>query len=185
MTREQIIEQLDSIVGTYEILLGNGVNSDILDVDDIEAIREAISALSAEGEKKCSNCIHSAEQDGEFCYECVKGNEDNFVSAEGKYIKKEDAINLYKKHQPYMATRHWEFEQELLNLPTYSFPEREKGEWIKIQSGDKDFPESIVCSRCKEENSYLEFDEYHEPIHKTFITSKFCPNCGADMRGET
>ena len=46
MTREQIVEQLDSIVGTYEILLGNGVNSDILDVDDIEAIKEAISALS-------------------------------------------------------------------------------------------------------------------------------------------
>lgn len=48
MTREKIIEHLDSIVGTYEILLGNGVNSDILDVDDIEAIKEAISALSAE-----------------------------------------------------------------------------------------------------------------------------------------
>ena len=46
MTREEIIEQLDSIIGTYEILMGNGVNSDILDVDDIEAIREAISALS-------------------------------------------------------------------------------------------------------------------------------------------
>ena len=46
MTREQIIEQLDSIVGTYEILYGNGVNSDILESDDIEAIREAISALS-------------------------------------------------------------------------------------------------------------------------------------------
>lgn len=48
MTIEEIIEQLDGIVGTYEILIGNGVNSDILDVDDIEAIREAISALSAE-----------------------------------------------------------------------------------------------------------------------------------------
>lgn len=46
MTIEEIIEQLDGIVGTYEILIGNGVNSDILDVDDIEAIREAISALS-------------------------------------------------------------------------------------------------------------------------------------------
>ena len=46
MTREEIIEQLDGIVGTYEILIGNGVNSDILDVDDIEAIKEAISALS-------------------------------------------------------------------------------------------------------------------------------------------
>ena len=72
----------------------------------------------------------------------------------------------------------------LYEMPLYSFPEREKGEWIKIQSGDKDFPESIVCSKCKNENSHLDFDEHGEPIGKAFITSKFCPNCGADMRGE-
>lgn len=59
-----------------------------------------------------------------------------------------------------------------------------KGEWIKIQSGDKDFPESIVCSKCKNENSHLDFNEHNEPIGKVFVTSKFCPNCGADMRGE-
>lgn len=58
-----------------------------------------------------------------------------------------------------------------------------KGEWIKIQSGDKDFPESIVCSKCKNENSHLDFNEHGEPIGKVFVTSKFCPNCGADMRG--
>lgn len=57
-----------------------------------------------------------------------------------------------------------------------------KGEWIKIQSGDKDFPESIVCSKCKNENSHLDFNEHGEPIGKVFVTSKFCPNCGADMR---
>lgn len=72
------------------------------------------------------------------------------------------------------------FKQILDDVPSVE----NKGEWIKTQSGDKDFPESIVCSRCKEENSYLEFDEHHEPIHKTFIKSKFCPNCGADMRGK-
>ena len=59
-----------------------------------------------------------------------------------------------------------------------------KGKWIKIQSGDKDFPESIVCSKCKNENSHLDFNEHGEPIGKVFVTSKFCPNCGADMRGE-
>jgi len=57
-----------------------------------------------------------------------------------------------------------------------------KGEWVKIQSGDKDFPESIVCSKCKNENSHLDFNEHKEPIGKVFVTSKFCPNCGADMR---
>lgn len=47
MTTDEIIEQLDSIVGTYEILVGNGVNSDILGVDDIDAINEAIKLIKA------------------------------------------------------------------------------------------------------------------------------------------
>lgn len=62
-------------------------------------------------------------------------------------------------------------------------PERPKGKWIKIQSGDEDFPESIVCSRCKNENSHLDFNEHSEPIGKVFVTSKYCPNCGAEMSG--
>ena len=48
MTREEVVEQLDSIVGTYKILIGHGINSDILDADDIEAIETAISLLSKE-----------------------------------------------------------------------------------------------------------------------------------------
>ena len=68
---------------------------------------------------------------------------------------------------------------EIINAPSAE----NKGEWIKIKSGDKDFPESIVCSKCKNENSHLDFNEHAEPIGKVFVTSKFCPNCGADMRG--
>lgn len=58
-----------------------------------------------------------------------------------------------------------------------------KGEWIKIKSGDKDFPESIVCSVCGGENSYLDFGIGTEPIAKSFVKSKYCPNCGARMKG--
>ena len=43
MTSKETIEILDSIVGTYVILLGNGVNSDILSEDDINAIINAIA----------------------------------------------------------------------------------------------------------------------------------------------
>lgn len=64
------------------------------------------------------------------------------------------------------------------DLPSVT-PERPKGKWIKIQSGNEDFPESIVCSRCKNENSHLDFDEHSEPIGKIFVTSKYCPNCGS------
>lgn len=52
MTIEETIEQLDSVIDTYEILLGNGVNSDILDVDDLEAIKVAIASLEAWNEVK-------------------------------------------------------------------------------------------------------------------------------------
>lgn len=94
----------------------------------------AISALSAEGEKKCSKCIHSAEQDGEFCYECIKGNEDNFVSAEGEYIKKEDMERiLYSTNN---AVRIGELFTE---LPTYSFPDsaENKGEITALEAENR------------------------------------------------
>ena len=49
MTIDETIEQLESIIDSYEILLGNGVNSDILDVDDLEAIKVAIASLELWG----------------------------------------------------------------------------------------------------------------------------------------
>ena len=68
----------------------------------------------------------------------------------------------------------------LMALPPVT-PQPKMGYWIKIKSGDKDFPESIVCSRCGNENSHLDFNENAEPIGKVFVTSKFCPNCGIRM----
>lgn len=56
------------------------------------------------------------------------------------------------------------------------------GRWKKIKSGDKNFPESIVCSRCGYENSYInEWNFNNEPLSKVFKTSKYCPNCGSRM----
>ena len=66
-------------------------------------------------------------------------------------------------------------------LPSVNPQEPKTGHWKKIQSGDKDFPESIVCSRCGHENSYLDFGISSVPIGKSFKKSKFCPNCGAKM----
>ena len=99
MTREEIIEHLDSIVGTYEILLGHGVNSDILDVDDIEAIKEAISALSAEGE---------------------------YIKKEDivKYI---DNMPSELTEDGRRMVRQIRLKEFVAELSTYSFPDREKG----------------------------------------------------------
>lgn len=70
---------------------------------------------------------------------------------------------------------------ELSFLPSVT---QKSEKWIKVKSGDKDFPESIVCSRCGNENSHLDFNENAEPIGKVFVTSRFCPNCGAKMESE-
>ena len=63
-------------------------------------------------------------------------------------------------------------------------PSSEKtAEWIKQKSGDELFPEEIVCSKCYHSNSHLDFDEHNNPIGKVFLESKYCPNCGAKMKG--
>lgn len=44
-----------------------------------------------------------------------------------------------------------------------------RGEWIWTETGDDDYEQYWVCSVCGEHN---------------FYEANFCPNCGADMRGE-
>ena len=54
-------------------------------------------------------------------------------------------------------------------------PERKKGEWIitKTERGWNcaEYPTEVTCSNC----NYIE--DYQKALD-------FCPNCGADMRGE-
>lgn len=56
-------------------------------------------------------------------------------------------------------------------LTTAAQPERKMGKWILKPSPDKYHCGYVICPFCKGE--YVESDEYN-----------FCPNCGADMRGE-
>lgn len=55
------------------------------------------------------------------------------------------------------------------NAPTIE-PERKMGKWIHATDEGHNFPEHY-CSIC----GAWEYSD---------IESKFCPNCGADMRGE-
>ena len=64
--------------------------------------------------------------------------------------------------------------------------ELKTGHWITKEAYSEDkamgFTEQIVCSNCDMQNSYFsEWDECKNPISKTFIRSKFCPNCGCRM----
>ena len=63
---------------------------------------------------------------------------------------------------------------------------RQTGEWITKEAYSEDkamgIMEQVVCSNCDMQNSYFsEWDECKNPIAKTFIRSKFCPNCGVRM----
>lgn len=101
---------------------------------------------------------HGEEQG--ILVECIKALE----SAEGEYIRKSDMERIL-----YSTNNAIRIGEEFLELPTYSFPEREKGEWIEKRNKATGHIES-VCSVCGAEESY--------PYNL------FCPNCGADMRGD-
>lgn len=50
-------------------------------------------------------------------------------------------------------------------------PKRNKGEWMM----HSDYPDRFICSECG-----AQFDVWHWESKQMH----FCPNCGADMRGE-
>lgn len=86
-----------------------------------------------------------------------------------------------------------EFETEfeiILTLAEKALEQEPKtGHWITKEAYSEDkamgFTEQIVCSNCDMQNSYFsEWDECKNPISKTFIRSKYCPNCGAKMESE-
>ena len=89
MTREEIIEHLDSIVGTYTILLGHGVNSDVLDTDDIEAINESIRIIKAIEDIK-AEIDEQYDRVHPYDISCAEGLEmalnivDKYIAEEGK-----------------------------------------------------------------------------------------------------
>lgn len=72
---------------------------------------------------------------------------------------------------------------KLDDAPTADIRENVKGEWLPHPN--KDFREWDVCSACGIGCKRREYD-----IHangKKWVTEynyPFCPNCGADMRGE-
>lgn len=75
---------------------------------------------------------------------------------------------------------------DIRRLPSV-IPQPKIGYWITKEAYSEDkamgFTEQIVCSNCDMQNSYFsEWDECKNPISKTFIRSKFCPNCGAKMQ---
>ena len=59
-------------------------------------------------------------------------------------------------------------------------PSRRKGHWIEVAQYS-DGKHKIECSEC---GNHI-FDRGHANSHNVKEKYKFCPNCGADMRGDT
>ena len=66
--------------------------------------------------------------------------------------------------EPYEAVN--DFERIVDSVPTIE--ERPKGKWIGFRTGN-----GLICVKCSEcKTAY------------GFLKTPFCPNCGADMRGD-
>lgn len=76
-------------------------------------------------------------------------------------ISRQDAIRLAEQGQ--IQGFEWQF-KKLCELPSAQ-PERKKGKWLR--SGNCIFP--YECDQCGDTNERA---------------TPFCPNCGAEMRGE-
>ena len=169
MTREQIIEQLDSIVGTYEILLGNGVNSDILDVDDIEAIREAISALSENKEDMVSRgTLDQIMWERDTAIQQLKdlGYSLGEKPKEGDLISRKSLLNKINAYV--VGSQDKEFICKLIK----EMPSAEnKGEWTEWKGRNGRYKGIPICSNCN-----TGFPIFAKDYN-------YCPNCGARMKG--
>ena len=117
----------------------------------------------------------------DFCKSVISA-----LSAEGKYIKKEETAEYVDSYIQELNTGYGDVNSHtnrilrmisdgIRNMPTYSFPNIEKGEWILVV--DSYYEDGTIkenhweCSKCGSGKSG--WGEY-----------KFCPNCGADMRGK-
>lgn len=79
-------------------------------------------------------------------------------------------LTEYYNHRT--EAQHDALKEALSRVPSAE-PERKKGKWIEIP--DEIFASTYKCSECGE-----------APLSdgEEWVLSNYCPNCGADMRGE-
>lgn len=99
-------------------------------------------------------------------------------------VSRQDAIKT--AHLPTIEDAGYEVIRldDILTLPSAQ-PEPKRGKWIKMSDADGDY---YCCDQCWEElpRYMTEIPSWDRPYpHKQSIDkTDFCPNCGADMRGE-
>ena len=101
------------------------------------------------------------------------------------YIKREDAIEAVKRLSKNYTGKgkrdyhpHIDFvvDEIKYEVPSADVVERKRGEW---QITDP-YPHNVYCSNC-----YKTFAQSHWAVWEDgTLPRSYCPNCGADMRGE-
>lgn len=128
---------------------------------------------------RCDSCIHSEEQDGSNCYECVKGMADNFeVQSCEDCISRQAAIDVVRKWFDKIQLNGDICLDGIASLPSVTPQKKSTGSWVEKQVVDNEEVEieqwqSARCSKC---------DKYHTtPYLYYFDDYNYCPNCGAKM----
>lgn len=156
-------------------------------LSDKEALGMAIKALEQQPSEdkeviQVSKGTLKARQ-GRFVIYDVEWLKEHFFTTEAKIygqpqqpsedcVSREAVMKCFKKWQPYMATRLWDYEQELKDLPSVT-PERPKGKWIHWTDDYKDY---CTCSECG-------YGEEGEVLLKD--KTPYCPYCGAEMEEDS
>ena len=157
MTNEEHIEQLKKLRSFHNGSYGRSIN-------------KAIKALEQEPKYCDHNICVSNEYNGIGCDECeVKAEQEQSTDAVSRQVLIEELTNIAKMKaksdaQKALIGRCIYF---IEHLPPVT-PTRPKGHWIHPYEYGLALPEHY-CSECK---AY----EYSD------VKSKYCPNCGADMR---
>ena len=102
----------------------------------------------------------------------------------GDCISRQAAVDTLRKMQTYklfagddmLLINQAEAQTELMMLPPAQ-PERKTGHWVETGDEPYDEWECDVCGFVIDGSGCIDPEEYRDVY-------KFCPNCGADMRGE-
>jgi hypothetical protein len=113
-----------------------------------------------------------------------RGNETGGLTM-GEYIRKSDVINMVSE----MLENEWGYEgikddveSIVSKIPSFNAAPVVYGQW-KWDPNGMDFGLGAwVCNKCGCRNNNLGMDSRINPLR--FFGSNFCPNCGADMRGD-
>lgn len=90
----------------------------------------------------------------------------------GDYISKKALLEKLKYMGDYNINMDYVTAEDIMSIPSADVRENIHGEWEEITDykDDNVYQWHIICSVCRQRGM--------------FESDKFCPNCGADMRGE-